>query len=332
MSGSADQQIDVGGGDIPVTVEDVKLFETPAEGGSPPSGGGSDRSSSVDVKPRIEPTRVADDGSEDPRFSQSQNRQRRERQRQARERSEQRIAELEARVARAEGLVAQGRAHTIGAAAEGLDAQFAQVRGRFQAAERRYAAAISNSDGPAATQAMADRDQALEEARAIEARRNQVAAAAQEMQRQPAPRPQPQHVQPDIPPEVIDHGTTFMKDHPWYDLNGGDRDSKLVSMIDVRLTSQGYDPRTPDYWEELREQVKESLPHRFATDKATSTGRRGPPVSGPGGATPRGGAPDPLAAPRIEAMKQAGYWDDPEQRARMIKHYREYDAQQAGAR
>ena len=338
MSGAQDSHenlVDVGGGDVPVTSEDLKLFEKPDSSSLPERSADQQKDPPVGVKPE----RDQDDegsGTGDDRFSQSQNRLRRERQRQARDRTQQELQALRAQVAHLTQAVSQGQLGTVGAAVESLDAQFTQVRAQFQDAERRYSMAITNGDGPAATQALADRDSALEKARDIENKRGQASRAAQQIQargQQQDPR-QPQGRQPaaapEVDPEVADHGLVFMRDHSWYELNGTDRDSQMVHFIDTRLANQGYDPRTPEYWTELRNQVKEMLPHRFTGNGASSgsqPARRGPPMAGPGGGQSRQETRDPLAAHRVEALKQAGMWDDPELRARGIKSYRDYDAQ-----
>ncbi len=341
MSDSLEHQIDVGGGDVPVTNEDVKLFnQAPAkqvsdQGSSPKPGAEASTEQSEPRRERaadVDPSQNDDDEGQDERFSragQSRHTRRRDIQRQARLRSEQRIQQLEQHVAE---LTTALRGQMVGTAAntlETLDNQFAQVRAQFQAAENRHATAIANGDGPLATQALADRDAAVEQARRIEVRRAQLADNVQRHQAAPQRQPVPQQI-PAVDPELASHAVRFMKDKPWYNLNGQDRDSVLVSSLDVALTSEGLDPRDQEYWDELDARVREALPHRF---EGANGARRGPPVRG-GGASGRStpAAPNPLTPHRIEAMKQAGIWDDDEKRERMIQRYREFDKQSQGTR
>jgi len=327
-----EHQIDVGGGEIPVTTEDLKLFETSTEKPVPPAGN-EDRgsSSTADVKPEHRAAGRETEEGDDERFNQSQNRLRRERQRLARQRSEQELTQLRGEVAQLREMVARGHVNSIDAATTSLEAQFNQVRERFQRAERLHAQAITDGNGAAAVQALADRDAALEEARRIDAQRGQAQQARQQMTQ---PRRQEPPQQPVVDPVIADHGLNFMQDHPWYNLQGTDADSVAVSLIDSQLSAEGYDPRSEAYWQELRERTKERVPHRFQRPVATNGNgaRRGPPVSGPGG-NASGTRPEasPLTPARIEAMKQAGVWDNKEARDRMIARYREYDSQQ-GAR
>lgn len=342
MSDSLEHQIDVGGGDVPVTTEDVKLFnQAPAktasdQGSSPKPGAGAGAEQDEPRRERVvdvEPNPNDDDDTQDERFSragQSRHTRRRDIQRQARLRAEQRIQQLEQHVAQLTTALQGQMVGTATNTLEALDSQFAQVRAQFQAAENRHATAIANGDGPLATQALADRDAAVEQARRIEARRAQLADSVQRQQAPPQRQQMAPQPAPGVDPELVSHAVRFMQDKPWYNLNGQDRDSVLVSSLDVALTSEGLDSRDREYWEELDARVREALPHRF---EGAAQGRRGPPVRG-GGASGRSTptAPNPLTPHRIEAMKQAGIWDDDVKRERMIQRYREFDKQMQGTR
>ena len=149
-------------------------------------------------------------------------------------------------------------------------------------------------------------------------------------------------------PGVIGAAQRWAAKNKWYDLQGRDPDSRVVLALDDQLASDGFDPRTPEYWEELDDRVKKYLPHRYGRG-GDGNGRRQPGVSSGsetrynnGGDVARspvsgserevrgsnGSAEYPLSKERVDALKEAGLWEDPKARARMIARYREADKQQ----
>jgi hypothetical protein len=122
-----------------------------------------------------------------------------------------------------------------------------------------------------------------------------------------------------------------MKDKTWYDPSGKDMDSRIAFQLDQSLAQEGRDPRTKEYWEELDNRLQKYLPHRI-TNSTTSTyteqhdvTKRRPPTSGSSQGSPQRQGEYRLSPERIRAIKEAGRWDDPDQRKKMIKSYMEYD-------
>ena len=106
-----------------------------------------------------------------------------------------------------------------------------------------------------------------------------------------------------------------------------DPDSKVALAIDQAMGEEGYDPRNPDYWEELDNRLQRYLPHRYtgeANERPTRTSRPRSAVTGSGreSATSSGGRNSFTLTPeQVRAMKDAGMWDDAEKRAKMIRRY-----------
>ena len=106
-------------------------------------------------------------------------------------------------------------------------------------------------------------------------------------------------------------------------------------VVDKRLLKEGYDPRSEDYWDEFTSRLKKTLPHRYNGDgnesNETVTTRERPRSMNV--STERGGATNGSAvkntfmlnAQRVAALKEAGMWDDPVKRNKMIKAYAEAD-------
>lgn len=188
-------------------------------------------------------------------------------------------------------------------------------------AERAAAAkrqAIQDGDGARFQQAEQYERQALQRAYHIE-----------NMRRQPAPAPQQSQ---GVDPTVKEYAGQFMQRFDWYDPNGTDETSKVVQVLDNGVARDGYDPRTPEYWEELEARMKRRLPQNlFPQDDGdddddeppakAAPKRKGPPVAGKADAK----AGKTITIPRElrSALEEAGIWDDPKRRDRAIKSYLE---------
>jgi len=55
----------------------------------------------------------------------------------------------------------------------------------------------------------------------------------------------------------------WMEDNPWYDPNGRNEESQIAQIIDKKLTEEGFDPTSEDYWEELDGRLKKYLPEKY---------------------------------------------------------------------
>lgn len=128
-------------------------------------------------------------------------------------------------------------------------------------------------------------------------------------------------------PQLQRLASAWMGNNPWYDPQGRDPDSKVALAIDQAMGEEGYNPRDPDYWEELDNRLQRYLPHRYtgeANERPTRTSRPRSAVTGSGreSATSSGGRNSFTLTPeQVRAMKDAGMWDDPDKRAKMVRRY-----------
>jgi len=124
-------------------------------------------------------------------------------------------------------------------------------------------------------------------------------------------------------PQLVRQANRWMERNSWYDPKGGDEDSQIAKVIDNRLAEEGYDPASSDYWEELDSRLQKRLPHLYNQRSESNRSRPRSVVTGTGRETGRasGGNTFVLEPEQVRAMKDAGLWDDPEKRARMIKRY-----------
>ena len=121
------------------------------------------------------------------------------------------------------------------------------------------------------------------------------------------------------------HANNWMSNNQWYDPNGRDPDSKVALTIDQAMAEEGWNPKTPDYWEELDTRLQKYLPHRYTSgtsERQVSRPRNVVTSSGRESATSSGGRNSfTLSSDQVRAMKDAGMWDDADKRAKMIRRY-----------
>ena len=184
---------------------------------------------------------------------------------------------------------------------------------RLQYAKMKISEAASASDG----HAMAEAQEMMYEARRqMEALTNFKKAAVQ-----------PRQAQGNVPdPRLQRLASNWMEKNDWYDPNGRDTDSKIAKQIDETLVSEGWDPTSPDYWNELDNRLHKYLPHKYNdnTDVRSSTKRPRSVVTSSGRESVNGSTNRNtfvLKPEQVRAMKDAGFWDDPEKRSKMIKRY-----------
>ena len=135
-------------------------------------------------------------------------------------------------------------------------------------------------------------------------------------------------------PRVVSHAKAWVEKNSWYDPQASDEDSEIASIIDKRVAAEGFNPATPQYWEELDARLKKRLPHRYNSgyNKPQSSPSRSP-VAGSGreSAPSAGSSSFKLSPDRVQALKDSGKWNDPKERERMIQYYKNYDKQQSAA-
>lgn len=140
-----------------------------------------------------------------------------------------------------------------------------------------------------------------------------------------------QNVPNPVTSEVQQNATRWLKKNAWYDPQARDTDSRIAKVVDQELAADGWDPADPEYWDELDNRLSARLPHRYASKGGAPTRRAGPTASSrvanttsakPGTIT--------LSRERVQAIKDAGAWDDVERRNKMIRAYAQYDRSNKG--
>jgi hypothetical protein len=128
-------------------------------------------------------------------------------------------------------------------------------------------------------------------------------------------------------PMLQRYAARWMEANPWYNAQAKDMDSRIAMTVDQALADEGWDPKSSEYWEELDNRLSKVLPNRYTdlTDEKPVNRRPRSVVTSSGRevSSNRGGSGNSftLSREQVTAMKDAGMWDDPDKRNRMIKRY-----------
>lgn len=254
-----------------------------------------------------------DDSEEDiasgSKSNRDRRRKRRDMQRRAKEAAERKIMLLERQNAEMMQRLSAVEGFTQNTNAQTLEARIAQAQREIQQAEMIIAKATEAGNGDDVVAAMRIRDQAMSNAQQLVQTKQQFDTQRQQAQ------------QPKVDPNVVNYAKQWMEANPWYDPTGRDRDSALTKAIDNELASEGYDPASREYWEELTGRVAEAFGEGEKKPK-----RRAPPTGRTREHAPVSTKKEIYVTPeRKQAMIEAGVWDDPVQRQRYLKAYQAYD-------
>lgn len=264
--------------------------------------------------------------------------------------------------------------------AANIDRQIQQQSELVNRAYQQFAEATTSGDQAAIRAAMEARDQAFLRSQQLAVEKNMLLSGnplgdpslGRLRGNQQEARQQGPAAPPPMSREVRERVEQFSEDHPWYRPddrapNGAvrDLDTRIMLELDSAVANDGFDPRTPDYWEELEDRAKQYLPHRFQTSQRAAsrapldaepeerigrsfggnitpqgviaqprqTERRGPPVAGGSDRGPSSGPTRVYLSPgRKDALIQAGALErdgktvaNKEIFQRKMKYYEQYD-------
>jgi hypothetical protein len=219
------------------------------------------------------------------------------------QRQEQRLAAVERRT------------HSSDLAA--VDSEIKKTADAYEYFKGQHSLAVQEQNGAAATDATEKMFQAQKRFEQLQA----IKKAAANQSQTPAP----------LDPRLKSNAESWLSKNSWYDPQARDEDSFIVKQLDDRLAQEGWNPTTEQYWQELDARVKKYLPHRaksgYTNPQGDSRSRPRAPVAGSGRDSAGGSSQGAyrLSPDRVQAMKDAGIWDDPKARADMISRYKEQD-------
>jgi hypothetical protein len=251
--------------------------------------------------------------------------ERRARAKQAKDRDKRELEFQRKEIARMDALVSDLKKQQVVSSVTVLDSRIATAQAEADQFDRIFGAAITAQKGDDARRAAELRDAARNRAWDADQQKQQLIHNANQSVVKPVP--------------YLDKAQAFMAANSWYNPNGNDEDSRLVTELDEAVSKE-YIPTSDAYWNELQRRVKKNLPHKFGRaprqeddtqdDVQDTRQRKGPPTGGSSRSNSSTATQIKLSPERIAAMKEAGYWDDPKLHAKMVKKYSEYDRNSRG--
>lgn len=215
-----------------------------------------------------------------------------------------------------------------------VDQRINSLNENIRQAEEIYAQSISAGKGEDAAEAQRIRDELRDELRKTESIKQNIIQG--ERQRREAPV---------VPPEIQSQAQNWMARNEWFDPQLGDDDSAIARTVEIRLANENrFNPGSPEYWDELDRRLARVLPHRFSDDgdeRPVNGGQQrqarqqpqqqrqpnGPRLTTGGRERPIGKNEVFVSKERIDAMREAGVWDDPVLRQKYLRRYKEWDEQ-----
>jgi len=183
-------------------------------------------------------------------------------------------------------------------------------------AKMKLSEAVAHQDGEGVTRAQ---ELWYESKRKLESLENVKQNATRQINQ-----PQQQNIQvPD--PMVQKMAADWMEDNPWYDPRGGNEESQIAQIVDKKLTDEGYDPTSEDYWDELSDRLSKYLPKQSPSAQKALRPRSVMTSSGRDTIATTKSNEFRISPERVAAMKEAGAWDNPELRKKMTQRFIDYD-------
>lgn len=198
-----------------------------------------------------------------------------------------------------------------------VDNALQQLGAANEHAKAQMKAAAESGDGDALVQAS-------EQIYQIRRRAEELASLKRAITQNQRPTAQP------LDPRLVVQAQSWMEKNSWYKPEGADRDSRIVRRLDQELADEGWEPTDPGYWQELTLRAKKELPHRFERvyNRNSEGSQRKKQIVGGSGSTNtavRGKRTVTLSKERVEALKEAGLWEDKAKREQAIKEFQAYD-------
>jgi len=251
-------------------------------------------------------------------------RKRREMQRRAREQTARELSMLRSENMTMAQRLAALEGHSLTTTEQNIEQKLREALHEAQQAEEILARAVEAGNGQDVATALRIRDEARDRAGQLRQAGQRIVQHKQQVS-QPAPNPRVQSL-----------ASEWLAANPWYDPNGRDEDSRITKAVDDGLVRDGYDPASPDYWQELTTRVSRRLngparddddgDDRRAAPRGEEKRRKVVPTGNGREHASDGTRREVSVTPeRKAALIEAGVWDDPKLRNKYLKAYQTYD-------
>ena len=259
---------------------------------------------------------------------------RRQRQKEARERDQRELKFLRSRNEQVERQLGDINRRLQASETASVDGRIAQLDRAIESAEDVYAKAIDAGEGKDAAEAQRIRDSLRDQRSYLQQWKQQGGSQVQ--------------AEPEVDPRLVENVRDWHGRNQWFDFGRRDEDSAIAGAIDDMMVRDGFDPTTPEYYDELDKRIARRLPHLakgggrgnnaddYDDDAGGDAGERGGDKPSGGPRFRVGGKERALRSNEVhisrerrEAMEEAGVWEDPVLRKKYLKRYAEWDRENA---
>jgi hypothetical protein len=196
-----------------------------------------------------------------------------------------------------------------------LDKQIEDENLRVEYAKMKISEAAAAGDGDAMVQAQEMLYDSKQKLSSLSGVKNQYVKQSQAPKREK------------IDPRMQMQATKWIERNNWYRPDLTDTDSRIAKSVDEELVKEGWNPNEADYWDELDSRLQKYLPHHYNVSAERNSSDRKPRnvvgSSGREASASFGGSNRTftLSPQQVNAIKEAGMWDNVESRNRMIRRY-----------
>jgi len=196
-----------------------------------------------------------------------------------------------------------------------LDKQIEDENLRLEYAKMKISEAAAAGDGDAMVQAQEMLYDSKQKLNSLSGVKNQYVKQSQAPKREK------------IDPRMQMQATKWIERNNWYKPDLTDTDSRIAKSVDEELVKEGWNPNEADYWDELDSRLQKYLPHHYNVSAERNSSDRKPRnvvgSSGREASASFGGSNRTftLSPQQVNAIKEAGMWDNVESRNRMIRRY-----------
>lgn len=207
-----------------------------------------------------------------------------------------------------------------------IEARLAEIRRDIETADQIMAQAITDQNGENFAAAQRIRDEARDRERELQAAQQAIKS----------------RTTTEADPRQTTLVSQWKAANPWYGAPGYETQTAIANTIDVQVAAAGFDKGSPEYYRELSRRINAMTTkddgERRERRKEKDVDRDDPPRRR---ALPLGANRDGngqagrrqvhLSKERVDAIKAAGAWDDPQLRAEYIREYEKYDRENSAA-
>lgn len=302
-------------------LEVVEVEQLPKPGETPPAAAAAEDEDEAPAEDEEDARLVADDEDEDEADATDKDSpahkkrvKRRQIQKQARDRTLAELSTLREQNADFARQLSEIRGNQLSQSESQIDERLVKTRDDISLAERILAKAVEAGNGDDVTAALRLRDDAKAQESELLRSKGSVTKV-----RENAPDP--------VVVRLANEWKTA--NAAWYNVNM--EATAIANRIDGQVKLDGFPPNTSSYWQELSRRLEQQW-QKPADQTAQPAKKKVPPQGQTREHVPNSTRREVYVTPeRKQAMVDAGIWDDPTRRTKMLKAYADFDRDQSAS-